>query len=131
MIRSKFLCFMTFAISLLLISFGSFSSDVRKTPRDILPIAASIVGGETYVYGLVSTSHYKVSVEVKPEQYVIAMSGEPIVVPLSNYDIGKEGFQWETLSLAIGLFMLATLLLYVTSVSTQENYRGTKPYSDS
>jgi len=122
---------MTFAISLLLISFGSFSPDVQKTPRDILPIAASIVDGKTYVYGLVSTSHYKVSVEVEPEQYVIAMSGEPIVVPLSNYDIGKEGFHWEALSLAIGLGVLATLLFYVISVSTEESYNGTKPYSDS
>lgn len=130
MIRSKFLYFAAFAISILLLSFGTLSPDVTKTPRDILPIAASIVDGKTYVYGLVGTSHYKVSVEVEPEQYVIAMSGETITVPLSNYDIGKDGFKWEELSLGIGLFILTILILHMIPTYSEESDNDSKPHFD-
>lgn len=88
-----------------------------------MPIAASIVDGRTYVYGLVDTSPYKVSIRIDPEQYVVAMSGEPITVKLSDNEIREPKTNWEDISLFAGLFLLFLSVYYLGASN------GTKPYN--
>lgn len=114
MIRNKLVILTAFILSIAMISYGTVSEGVEKKPRSIMPIAVSIVDNTPYVYGLVDTSPYKVSIRIPPEQYVIAMSGEPITMNLSNNDIRKPDKNWEGLSLFLGILLMAVLIFIVS-----------------
>jgi len=112
-IRSRLAILAVFILSILMISYGFLSERETKKPRTILPIAASIVDGNTYVYGFVGDSHYKVSVEIPPEQYVIAMSGEPLTVSLSDNQIRRPDTRWEDISLIFGVVLLFLTIIFL------------------